>query len=204
MSRFRKETASFNDYYEMMIDTVRNSAYARAIRQVVRPGDVVIDLGAGPGLLSCLAAQAGAKKVYAVEQSDSAWLGRAVVEANGLDDIVEFVQMSSFDFELEEKADVIVSETLGSFAVDENTLRFTIDARDRLLAEGGTLLPRRVKMLVTPVFAPERCEMTKFWRDVEGIDFRVAVAKSEARMSLASIARSQLLAEPQVYADIDL
>jgi SAM-dependent methyltransferase len=203
VSKFRKETATFDDYYEMLVDTVRNEAYARAIRAVVLPGDVVVDLGAGLGFLSFLAARAGAKKVFAIEQSNAVAMGREVAKANGLDHIVEFVEVSSTEFVLREKADVIVSETLGSFGVDENTLEFIIDARERLLANGGQLLPRRLRLFLAPIYAPERREMSKFWTEVEGVDFTVALDASIERMSLCSIARSQLLTKPQVFADID-
>lgn len=202
--RFRKDHTTFETYYEMLADMGRNGAYARAIQRVVRPGDVVIDLGAGLGFLSFLAARAGAKKVFAIEQSDAVQLGREVAKANGLADVVEFVQMSSTDFTLAERADVIVSETLGSFGVDENTLAFTIDARDRLLRPGGSLVPHGVRLFVAPVHAPERREMSQFWTDVEGIDFTAAIEPSIETMALASIARSQLMAPGEVFAELDL
>ncbi len=42
-----------------------------------------MDVGAGSGILSLFAAQAGARKVYAVEASNMAESARALIEANG-------------------------------------------------------------------------------------------------------------------------
>ncbi len=59
-------------------------AYQRALRALVRPGDVVLDLGAGTGILSMLAARLGAARVHAVEAMPIARLASALVEQNGL------------------------------------------------------------------------------------------------------------------------
>ncbi|KAH0904133.1 hypothetical protein HID58_043636, partial [Brassica napus] len=65
---------------------------------------VVVDVGCGTGILSIFCAQAGAKRVYAVDASDIAVHAEEVLKANGLSDK---------DVEIEEEADVIVSEWMG-------------------------------------------------------------------------------------------
>ncbi len=44
-------------------DAHRLAIYRRAMVAVVKPGDVVLDLGAGTGILGVLACQAGAARV---------------------------------------------------------------------------------------------------------------------------------------------
>ena len=149
--KHRKALTLFDDYRAMMDDAVRLDAYAAAITAVVRPGDVVLDLGAGLGILSLLAARAGARKVYAVEMSDSAELARRIAALNGYEAVIEIIEAHSLDVQLEERADVLLSETLGSFGLEENTLGFTIDARERLLNDDPRLIPRRLQSWLAPV-----------------------------------------------------
>lgn len=53
--------------HSLLRDRARLAAYSAAIRSVVRPGDVVADLGSGSGVLAALAVRAGAARVFAVE-----------------------------------------------------------------------------------------------------------------------------------------
>ena len=203
-TRSRKALTLFDDYFEMMSDRVRMDAYARAIEATVGEGDVVIDLGAGLGILSLLAARAGASRVYAIEKGSAAELAKRVAKANGLDDRIVFVDEHSLDAVLPEPADVLVSETLGSFALDENTLGFTIDVRNRLLGDGGRMVPQRLEPWLAPASLPDQFEKVLFWRDVAGFDYSPAVDEMLSRMSLASVLPEQLMALPQAFAHIDL
>ena len=62
--------AGLSEHEEMLSDSVRVQAYHHGIHRNVQPGDVVVDLGTGTGLLAFMASRAGARKVYAVEHSD--------------------------------------------------------------------------------------------------------------------------------------
>src|SRR5262245_2389511 len=93
-------------------DEVRTGAYRDALRKVVRPGDVVLDIGTGSGVLALLACQAGAGRVYAVESSPILSVARELAEANGLGDRVVFVSGDARRLELPERVDVIVAELI--------------------------------------------------------------------------------------------
>ncbi len=204
MEPYRKAQSLFDDYYNMMSDRIRLDAYARAINALVKPGDIVIDLGSGPGLLSLLAARAGAEKVYAIEKTDAAKLALEVAKANDLEDRIEVVAENSKNFEIPVRADVLVSETLGSFAVDENTLDFTLDARERLLKPDAILIPRRLAIWMAPTSNTELRERADFWTEVGGFDFSPARRETLKQMNIAGIKADQLLASPQLFASVDL
>ncbi len=128
----------------MICDRVRTDAFRRAIEGVVRPGDVVLDVGAGTGILSLFAAKAGAARVYAVERTTVAVLAEQLAAANGFADTIQVIHSDVADIELPEPVDVIVSEWLGGFGIDEGMLVPVITARDRWLKPNGTLIPSSV------------------------------------------------------------
>lgn len=136
----------------MLRDAVRNEAYRAALEEAVQPGDVVLDVGAGTGLLSLLAAQAGAAHVYAVERASVASLAVDLAARNGMADRITVFRGDIERVRLPSRVDVIVSEWLGVYAVDENLLAPVLTARDRWLAPGGRLLPDRVVSWLAPVW----------------------------------------------------
>lgn len=204
MQNFQKAINLFDNYYDMMADKVRMDAYEKAIAKVVKKGDTVLDLGCGMGILSFLAVRAGAKKVFAVEKGDVINIAKEVAKKNKVDDRIVFIEGISRDVVLPEKVDVIVSETLGSFAVEENTLEFTIDARKRFLKEDGDLIPEALKLYLVPVENKKIYKKTAFWRDVAGFDFSYAKDELTKRLLIADIGKGDFLAEPLVYKGIDL
>ncbi len=84
----------------MICDRVRTEAFRHAIDSVVRPGDVVLDVGAGSGILSMFAARAGAARVYAVERTTVAVMAQELAAANGFADVIEVIQGDVMDIEL--------------------------------------------------------------------------------------------------------
>ena len=132
-----------SDYGEMIADHVRMDAYAYALKTVVTPDSVVLDIGTGTGIHALLACKFGAKKVYAVESNDAIHLARELAEANGFLDRIEFIQGLSTDITLPERADIIVSDLRGTLPPFGQHFPAIIDARTRHLAPGGILVPRR-------------------------------------------------------------
>jgi len=151
MEQYFVNYASLEQQRWMVADKTRTLAFAQAIAEVVRPGDVVIDVGAGTGILSILAAKAGARKVIAVERSNMAHCALELIERNGLKDQIEVFHGNAHDLKLDEPADVIVSEWLGHMAYVEDMFRSVIHVRDAWLKPGGKLIPSSVDVLLAPV-----------------------------------------------------
>jgi SAM-dependent methyltransferase len=132
--------ASPFEHFMMVRDTVRVSAYRQAIFRHCKD-KVVVEIGCGSGILSIFAANAGARRVIAIEESTIADLAAAMFEANGVADRIALRRANSRDVSIDERADVIIHEVLGVDPFSENILPFIADARDRLLAPNGRLIP---------------------------------------------------------------
>ncbi|XP_010925253.1 protein arginine N-methyltransferase PRMT10 [Elaeis guineensis] len=138
---------------EMLSDRVRMDAYYNAVFQNKHHfrGKVVLDVGTGSGILAIWCAQAGAKKVYAVEATKMSDHARELVKANNVDDIVEVIEGSMEEVILPEKVDVIISEWMGYFLLRESMFDSVICARDRWLKPDGIMYPSHARMWMAPI-----------------------------------------------------
>jgi protein arginine N-methyltransferase 1 len=134
---------SVSDYGDMIECEPRMSIYAEALRGAVTPGCTVIDLGAAFGVFALLACKYGAGKVIAIEPDPSIELLMPLAQANGCADRITVIRDISTNYTPETKADVIVSDCRGTVSLYQNHIATLADARARLLAPGGALLPMR-------------------------------------------------------------
>ncbi|MBI2342746.1 MAG: methyltransferase domain-containing protein [Deltaproteobacteria bacterium] len=136
----------------LLRDAVRMEAYAAALRTVVRPGDVIADLGCGLGALAFMALRAGAQHVHAIDvEPETLALAMDQATREGLASRITFHQGLAQTVAVPEQVDLIVTETLGSLALDENMLPLLIDARQRWLKPGGRMIPQDVTITFAPI-----------------------------------------------------
>jgi precorrin-6B methylase 2 len=143
------------EHARMLHDDRRTGDYLAALVAAVRPGDVVLDIGTGSGVLAVAAARAGAGRVYAIEASDIASVAAEVFAANGVTDTVTLLPGWSREIELPEPADLLVAELIGNEPLEEEILETTLDARRRLLKPGARLIPSTLTLLARPLRLPE-------------------------------------------------
>ncbi|MBI4238975.1 MAG: methyltransferase domain-containing protein [Deltaproteobacteria bacterium] len=135
----------------LLDDTVRMQAYTRAIRAIVRPGDIVADLGTGTGALAFLALDAGAAHVHAVEvEPHTLALARHEAAARGVADRITFYAGLAQAVRPKKLVDAIMTETLGSLGFDENILPLLCTARRVWLKPGGRIIPHGCALTIAP------------------------------------------------------
>ncbi|KAL6752281.1 S-adenosyl-L-methionine-dependent methyltransferase [Haematococcus lacustris] len=177
-------------HFDMVADEPRNTAYHQAIRWAVAeqtkrkpsgsPGVAVLDVGAGSGILSVLAAsnaksdpsamsmsrRAGASQVWAVESNaGTADLCAKVLAYNGVAANVTVLHKdaryltvagrksgSNLPPDMDRPADVLVFEVFDSGLIGEGALHILAAAQlCGLLAPGASIVPAGAKVFCQPI-----------------------------------------------------
>ncbi|CAG8449769.1 1911_t:CDS:2 [Diversispora eburnea] len=167
----------------MLQDSVRTSTYRSAILlngPACFHDKLILDVGAGSGILSYFAVQAGAQKVYAVEASQMAEKMRKLVNAANtgdsdgtirnafLKDKIEVIQAKIEEPDLPiPQVDTIISEPIGVLLIHERMLESYLYARDTFLKPGGTLFPSTGSISLAPftdaALWSETMSKARFW-----------------------------------------
>jgi predicted RNA methylase len=142
-------------YHLMSNDHTRNQAYQEAIK-VNAPGRSIVDIGTGQDANWALASvEAGAQRVYAIEEIEDAYSQAAEkIRRSGLDDRIALFYGSSMRVSLPVQVDVCVSEIIGAIASSEGVATVLRDARERFLKPDGRIIPRRCVTRIAAAFLP--------------------------------------------------
>ena len=209
MDNYLKPYGDIELQRRMVSDRFRTDAFAAAIREVVQPGDVVLDVGTGTGILSMFAAKAGARKVYGIDATDIAEVATDLVKANGLSDQIQILRGRAGELQLDQKVDLIISEWLGNAAFAEGMLHAVLDARDHNLTQAGRMLPSKVRVLIAPLDEPilYNTDGPGFWREpIHDLDFSSLqeVELTQGRTMQIRVEPAAVLAPGQALLELDL
>ncbi|WP_161597761.1 RsmD family RNA methyltransferase [Fluviispira multicolorata] len=133
--------------WAMLSDSVRSNSYYSAIKQEITAQSVVLDVGAGTGLLSAQALSAGAKKVIAIEETKTAESIKAIFTKLGLEtNSKNFIlhNTNSYDVELTDTITMVVSELFGNDPFQEGVIPTLREIGSRFVGSNITYIPSKV------------------------------------------------------------
>ncbi|XP_031473850.1 probable protein arginine N-methyltransferase 1 [Nymphaea colorata] len=198
----------FGIHEEMLKDSVRTKTYQNVIykNSFLFKDKVVLDVGAGTGILSLFCAKAGAKHVYAIECSLMADMAKEIVQANGYADVITVLKGKVEEIALPvQHVDIIISEWMGYFLVFENMLNTVLYARDKWLTDGGIMLPDKASLYLTAIEDAEyKDDKIEFWNNVYGFD--MSCIKKQAMMEplVDTVDQNQIVTNCQLLKTMDI
>ena len=190
--------ASLGYHRVLLEDSHRVDAFERAIRALVRPNDVVLDLGSGTGLFGMLAARRGASRVHAIESMPVAKLAKVLIEANGLDEIVTVHQADARFLDPVEPVDLVVSDCLGRFLVDDGMVPAVVKAGE-WLKPTGRVCPSTILLFLAPVGMMTLGAVDTFAGSFFGLDYRSAIPYAENCTYNVELGPEHLMATRQLF-----
>lgn len=198
----------FGIHEEMLKDTIRTKTYQNVIyhNSFLFKDKVVLDVGAGTGILSLFCAKGGAKHVYAVECSQMADMAMEIVKANGYSDVITVLKGKIEEIDLPtQHVDVIISEWMGYFLLFENMLNTVLYARDKWLIPGGVVLPDRASLYLTAIEdADYKQEKIDFWDRVYGFDMSCIRQQAMLEPLVDTVDQNQIVTNCQLLKTMDI
>ncbi len=193
-------------YTAMTKDEKRNDYYRRAFRKVLK-GKIVLDVGTGPdAILSRLAIECGAKRVYSVDILKETYeKAKKRINDLGLSDRIHLINGDITTVELPEEIDYCISEIVGSIGGSEGAAKL-INATRRLLKNPSNMLPTRSLTEIAAVYVPEAShnfkvdEISKYY--IEKIFDQIG-HRFDLRMCVDNLPMENVLSNHEPFEDLD-
>jgi amino acid adenylation domain-containing protein len=193
-------------YQSMTTDTPRNQAYQAAIQRTVK-NKVVVDIGTGKdAILARFCIEAGAKKVYAIEASETAYYQAIETIARlGLQSKIIPIHGYSTAIDLPEAVDVCLSEIIGTIGSSEGVAPLLNDAR-RFLKADGCMIPHRCATKIAAITLPAQLRENPSFQELTGHYtrqiFEHVGQPFDVRLCVKNLPHSNIISNSDTFEDL--
>lgn len=155
-----------SEHLAYLSDAARLARFEAALSALVRPGDIVADLGCGSGVLGLLALKAGAASVVSIDAGAMLEVARESFRRSGALERARFVRGRAQRVDIAERADLAVCDHVGYLGLDYGIVDLLRDARERLLKPAGQVMPRSIRIALAPVELPDGHDTAIAWDEL--------------------------------------
>ncbi len=162
-------------HFACLNDHNRNAAYDAALRNTVTPESIVLDIGAGSGVLSLMAARAGARHVYAVEiEPMVAEAAREIIRLNGYEDKITVIEKDILSVKLNEDlpelCNMVIQDIIYADPLNHDIQEYLTYAKENLLTEQCVFFPSAVELRAALSDADKYIRQLDY-SNISGFDF---------------------------------
>ena len=195
-------TAHYSHHEHFLRDPIFMDTFKRVINEKAFKNKVVLDIGSGLGILSLLAARAGAKKVIGIEKSNIVNSAREIADLNGYSKVITFYNGTVESVQVEE-VDIIISNWMS--LMPGNRLKSVLYARDKWLKTSGKIMPDTFSLWAAAIADEEVREQTfGWWANVYGFDMTCLESDARAEPLFGHCTSDMVVTDPARFKTIDL
>jgi len=191
------------EHFDYLSDAVKLDRYRKAIEAAVQPGQTVLDLGCGTGVLGLMALRAGAGKTYFIDEGPVIEIAHRTIAESGFADRADFIQQNSYEAALPQKVDLVVCDHVGFFGFDYGILDLLADAKARFLRPGGQIIPAQIDLMLAPAGSASCRRFVGQWRNGVPDEYRWVAGCAANTRHAVSLDAADLLAAPASLAILE-
>ena len=186
-------------------DLIRLDRFQQAIARTVSPGDLVVDIGCGLGVLGLMCLKSGAAHCWGIDCTAAIEIAHETMTRSGLSDRYSCIREQSFRAILPQPVDLIICDHVGYFGIDYGIIELMNDARHRFLKPAGRAVPSRIKLMLAGVSSNECRSKSERWHASDiPVDYRWLREYGVNTKQGHTFRPSDLCTQPAILGTIDL